>query len=326
MTQVSTQFQGVSVLVTGGCGFIGSHLVAALNAAGARVTVLDNLRNGTRSNLAGLSYNVLVVDADVRDPVAVRAAIVAEPPRYVFHLAANASVPASVDDPAYDFETNTAGTFVLLDALRGAAEVEKVVIASSGAVYGEPARLPIREGDSTIPISPYGASKLAAEVVGQTMSRVYRLPVVVARLFNCYGPRMPRFVLLDLFRKLQQSPTRLELLGSGKQVRDFTYVDDTVAGLLTLATKGLLGEVYNVSSGVSWSVRELADQVIAAVGLTGRTEVTTTGSSWAGDAQQWEVVIEKLVTLGYQPSVALSDGVMRTLAWYESVHGLVAPK
>jgi len=150
--------------------------------------------------------------------------------------------------------------------------------------------------------------------------RVYEMPVVIARLFNAYGPRMARFVVLDFLRKLASDATRLEVLGTGKQVRDFTYVADTVQGLLLLARRGAPGESYNVSSGANYSVTELAHRLIAVRGLTGKTAIAYTGTSWVGDAQRWEVSIEKLRALGYTPACTLDEGLRRTQEWFDQIN------
>jgi UDP-glucose 4-epimerase len=311
---------GTAVLVTGGCGFIGSHLVEALVAQQAKVWVLDNLQAGMPSNLAAVRDRVNLMLGDVRDPSCVKHIIGLSRPRYVFHLAANASVPGSVENPAYDFETNSAGTFVLLNALRGQADCAKIVLASSGAVYGQPDNFPIAENCPENPISPYGASKACAETIARMFCRVYDLPVVTARIFNTYGPRMARFVVLDFLRKLRHNSTLLEVLGDGQQKRDFTFVTDTVQGLLLLAERGLVAEAYNLSSGCSVSVTEVAQILIAALGLAGQTRITYTGSSWVGDAQRWEVSIAKLSRLGYKPSVTLTEGLAQTIRWFQRSH------
>jgi UDP-glucose 4-epimerase len=307
----------VRVLVTGGCGFIGSHLVEALVGRGAVVWVLDNLRAGSQNNLQAVQHQVEVVVGDVRDAACVKSVVAASRPRYVFHLAANASVPGSVDEPAYDFETNSAGTFTLFNALQGRDGCAKIVLASSGAVYGQPQTFPISEAYPIDPISPYGASKAGAEVSARMFHRVYGLPVVIARIFNTYGPRMARFVMLDFLRKLQRDPTVLEVLGDGQQKRDFTYVADTVGGLILLAEQGSACQAYNLSSGRSVSVTEMAHTLIAELGLTDRTRITYTGNSWRGDAQRWEVAIAKIAELGYTPQVALEEGLARTIAWFQ---------
>lgn len=306
------------ILVTGGCGFIGSHLVEALVAQGARVWVLDNLQAGKLENLLAVQDAVEIEIGDVRDAARVREIVGRCRPQVVFHLAANASVPGSVEDPAYDFETNSAGTFVLLDALRGQGERAKIVLASSGAVYGQPNSFPITEAYAQSPISPYGASKACAETIARMFCQVYGLPVVVARIFNTYGPRMARFVVLDFLRKLQQYPSVLEVLGDGQQKRDFTFVSDTVQGLLLLAERGVAAEAYNLSSGASVSVTEVAHKLIAALGLADQTRITYTGKSWTGDAQRWEVSIDKLSRLGYTPAVDLEGGLWKTIEWFRT--------
>lgn len=312
-------WQEAPVLVTGGCGFIGSHLVEALAALGARVWVLDNLKAGALDNLRAVQDAVQVEIGDVRDAARVTAVLERSRPQIVFHLAANASVPGSVDDPVYDFETNSAGTFNLLNALRELNTGARVVLASSGAVYGQPELFPITEEALVDPISPYGASKAGAELMARVFTRLFGVPVVIARIFNTYGPRMARFVVLDFLRKLQRDPSSLEILGNGEQTRDFTYVSDTVQGLLLLAERGCPGEAYNISSGSSTSVTDVAQTLITALGLAGRTRITYTGSSWPGDAQRWEVAIGKLSGLGYAPHVNLENGLINTIEWFQAL-------
>jgi UDP-glucose 4-epimerase len=313
-----SDLEGSRVLVSGGCGFIGSHLVEHLVARGAAVWVLDNLQAGTPNNLTAVRNQVELVIGDVRDPNCVKRVVGLSRPAYVFHLAANASVPGSVEDPAYDFETNSAGTFALFDALREYGRSEKVILASSGAVYGQPQIFPITEEQPWDPISPYGASKVCAETIARMFFRVYGLPVASARIFNTYGPRMARFVMLDFLRKLRHNPNALEILGNGQQTRDFTFVTDTVQGLLLLAERGLMAEAYNLSSGCSVSVTEVAQMLIGALGLTGETRITYTGNSWTGDAQRWVVSIEKISRLGYLPAVDLKNGLEKTIQWYQT--------
>lgn len=311
-------WKNTSILVTGGCGFIGSHLVEALVAQGASVRVLDNLQAGKLENLQTVRGAMEVEIGDVRDATRVREVVDRCRPQVVFHLAANASVPGSVEDPAYDFETNSAGTFVLLDALRGHKEQTKIILASSGAVYGQPDAFPITESYAQSPISPYGASKTCAETVARMFFHVYGLRVTIARIFNTYGPRMARFVVLDFLRKLQRNPNELEILGDGQQKRDFTFVTDTVQGLLLLAERGLAAEAYNLSSGSSVSVTEIAHKLIATLGLADQTHITYTGNSWIGDAHRWEVSIDKLSRLGYLPEVTLEGGLAKTIQWFKT--------
>ena len=279
--------------------------------------VLDNLKAGSLTNLASVSNSVQIQIGDVRDARCVTDLLSRSRPDFVFHLAANASVPGSVEDPVYDFETNNLGTFTVLTALREVAPRSRVVLASSGAVYGQPQAFPITESTPVDPISPYGASKAGAEFTSRVFCRVFDMPVVAARIFNTYGPRMARFVVLDFLRKLRRDPSVLEILGNGEQKRDFTYVSDTVQGLLLLAEQGCPAEAYNLCSGSSVSVTEVAHAVIAALDLTGTTQLAYTGSSWPGDAQRWEVDIEKIRCLGYAPQVMLAEGLTRTIQWFQ---------
>lgn len=313
-------WNGLPVLITGGAGFIGSHLVENLTAAGACVTVFDNLSHGAYANLNGTNAKLIV--GDVCHTAEIEAAIEQIRPRVVFHLAANASVPASVKDPAFDFQVNSVGTFNLLDVLRRVGGCESFVLASSGAVYGQPTEFPIRETAPLRPISPYGASKLNAEVTARMYLDIYNIPTVTARLFNTYGPRMARFVILDFLRKLQHNPDELEILGDGRQVRDFTFVSDTVQGLRILAESGVPGQAYNISSGGSCSVTDLAQLLLQVRGLAGRTKLRYSGSSWAGDAQHWEVDIAKISSMNYQPRVELTAGLLTTACWFDRLRDI----
>jgi len=315
----SEAMSGKDVLVTGGCGFIGSHLTERLVADGAIVTVLDNLDGGCAENLDAVRDAVTLIVGDTRDRDDVEAALLRSEPDVVYHLAANASVPGSVEDPAHDFEANVVGTFVLLDMLRTLEMKPRVVLASSGAVYGQPDRFPITEDFPLKPISPYGFSKLCAEQVVHMFLDIYGIPTVIARIFNAYGPRAPRYIVYDFLMKLRRDPTHLEILGNGLQQRDFTYVTDTVAGLVLLAEKGTPGEAYNVSSGQNHSVTELATMLVDILGLS-NVEFHYTGSSWAGDAQYWQVDTSKLRGLGYAPQVELMEGLRRTEEWFRATY------
>ncbi len=308
------------VLVTGGAGFIGSHLVERLVELEAQVSVLDNLQAGHWSNLARVQGRFAPLEGDIRQATEVRRWVARSRSEVVFHLAANASVPGSVKEPLYDFETNCGGTVNLLEALRLAGGCQKFILASSGAVYGQPSVFPIREEAALQPISPYGASKQAAEIETHLYGMVYGLPVLTARLFNAYGPRMARFVILDFLRKLHNNSANLEILGNGQQIRDFTYVSDTVSGLLLLAERGTNGEAYNLSSGVTHSIKELAELLLAQLGLSGRTTLAYTGQSWVGDAQRWEVDLTKIDALGYRAAVGLEEGLAEVIEWFRRTY------
>lgn len=316
------EYFGKKVLVTGGAGFIGSHLVEALVKQGAKVTVLDNLSAGTWDNLKAVWQKVDTIEGDIRDATLLEELVKRVSPQVVFNLAANASVPGSVENPRYDFETNCSGSLLLLDVLRKHCPDTRFILSSSAAVYGEPGPHPIREEETPLePISPYGASKLAAEVECRIFHSVYGIPVVIARLFNTYGPRMPRFVVLDFLKKLKKNPRSLEILGDGSQTRDFSFVDDTVMGLMLTASRGEAGKAYNIASGISISVDSLAHRLLEILQMSSPTGIHNSHKSWVGDARLWNVDISMIRGIGYTPHVSLNEGLERMIRWFESVYG-----
>jgi len=284
-------------------------------SAGAIVRVLDSLADGTLDNLAESAAHIEFIKGDLLDGEGLKAAM--DGVEIVFHLAANASVPRSVRDPNRDFRCNAVGTLNLLQAMR-TASVQACVVASSGAVYGQPNDFPITEEHPLHPISPYGASKMAVEALCEAFHASFGMPVRIARVFNTYGPRQPRFVMYDFYRKLRADPTHLEILGDGTQVRDYCYVDDTVDALLRL---GQLDDgpctAFNVSSGHSYTVVDVAQALISIMGLK-HVQISFTGSSWAGDAKRWEVSINKLVQhTRYMPQYNLTCGLSRFVEWFD---------
>lgn len=306
-------YKGESVLVTGGAGFIGSHLCDSLRNLGANVSVVDDLSSGKKENIEGIE----LFQGDIRSSEFISEILLKKKPKFIFHLAANASVPVSVQNPVYDFSVNASGTISLLESVKKHLIKTKIILASSGAVYGEPKVLPVKESSQIQPISPYGTSKVCAEEISSLFSRMFEVPVVVGRIFNSYGPRMPRFVIFDFLNKLKNDPTKLEILGNGKQERDFTYVSDTVSGLLTVGSHGTPGETYNIATGRSYTVKNLAETMLNILGLN--ASINFTGESWLGDAQVWQVDITKLKNLGYVPKTTLDVGLKETINWFNSI-------
>ncbi|HEY2945003.1 MAG TPA: SDR family NAD(P)-dependent oxidoreductase, partial [Vicinamibacteria bacterium] len=249
-------------VVTGGAGFIGSHLVERLLRDGARVRVLDNFSEGTRANLAfprELRRRLEVVRGDVTDLDTVRRAI--RGARYVYHQAAMRSVPRSVKDPLGANENNVTGTLHVLEAARR-AKVARVVYASSSSVYGDAPELPKREDQTPSPISPYAVSKYADELYANMWTKLYGVETVGLRYFNVYGPRqdprseyaavIPRFIVWGL------KGTSLEVHGDGEQSRDFTYIDNVVDANLAAATAPKApGEAFNVGCGSRISLNDI---------------------------------------------------------------------
>ncbi len=300
-------WSGMPVLVTGGAGFIGSHLVDHLVARGARVRVLDNLQAGSEKNLAARDQIDLRI-ADLRDPDPVAGAV--DGCEVVFHVGANASVPASVDDRAYDFQSNTLGTYHVADAAVRFG-VRRIVYASTAAVYGPPQYTPVDEKHPLNPISPYGASKTASERLLSGYAHTFDFELAIVRIFNTYGPRQPRYVAYDLMMKLARNPKRLEVLGTGDQKRDYSYIDDTVGALILAGeTPAEQPEVFNIAGGRTVSIRELVALILHTLKLED-TEVIYGLPSWKGDIEVLSGDISKLKALGWRPSVTLEEGLRR---------------
>jgi len=305
--------RGRDVLVTGGAGFIGSHLVDRLVELGARVTVLDNLSFGRKENVnpaANLLEHDVTDYSQVKEDVRGRELII--------HLAASATTKESSmgwNDPFFDYRVNALGTLHLLRAAAELAHRPKIVYASTAAVYGIPERVPVDESHATRPISPYGVSKLAGEKYCYAYWHEHALDVVTVRIFNTYGPRQTRYVMFDLLAKLHGCPERLEVLGDGEQVRDYCYVSDTIDGLLIAAQEGLPGSVLNVASGEPVVIRELVGRMLKIAGLDGRTEVCYTGHTWKGDIPKLLGDSTKLRQLGFEPRVSLEEGLRQLNDW-----------
>jgi len=300
---------GRKVLVTGGSGFLGSHLVRALLARGEVVTVLD--RSG-RAPCEGVRVEAVdLLEADL-------AALLAEG-RYerVFHLAGNVAVPFSVEHPDRDFALNAVATVRLLEALRRASPRTRLLLTSTAAVYGEAHEGPCAESQRPAPVAPYGASKWVAECYAELFARQYGLATTRARIFSMYGPGLRTQVVFDLIAKLQARPDRLEVLGDGQQVRDFLYVEDAVAALLRIADRAAHeGEVINVASGTPVTIAELARAVADACGLS--PEIAFVGDEGPGRSKRWIADITRLDALGDRSLVPLDEGLARTVAWYRT--------
>ena len=313
-------WNGQNVLVTGGAGFIGSHLVEQLVAAGAAVTVVDNLCSGHRENLDKIEGQIELHVLDICE-LEWEPLLVDNSYDVIFHMAANAYVPPSVERPAWDYQINLEGTFRLLEALRKIKWSGALIYASSAAVYGNPMRMPIREEDPTLPISPYGVAKLAAERYVAVYSRLYGLRAASLRLFSVYGPRQRKQVVYDLIEKIRQNPSELFIYGDGTQVRDFNYVGDTARAVMLAAERGSLqGDVYNVASGRECSIQELAEKLCCTLDV--QPKFVYSGSVRPGDPEKWSVDISRLAALGYRPQVSLDEGLRQTVEWYQSTCGL----
>jgi UDP-glucose 4-epimerase len=296
----------VRALVTGGAGFIGSHLVDALIAQGDEVTVVDHL-NRTVNLEGALSRGARLVRGDVTDVATMLSAFAVARPEAVYHLAAQIDVRRSVEDPSTDAHQNVGGTAAVLEAAR-AAGARRVVLASTAGVYGDPARLPIAEREPVAPLSPYGASKAAAESYLSLFSRLYDVSTLSLRMSNVYGPRQNphgEAGVVAIFCSAAAEERPVTVFGDGSQTRDFVYVEDVVEGFAAAGRSDARGAI-NLSTGVETSLVELA----AALGL--KTE--------AGPARLGEISRSSLdpssaaQRLGWAARTPLAEGLRRTLA------------
>ena len=292
-------------LVTGGAGFIGSHLVRRLSARGP-VTVLDDFSSGKKENMEGLPCTVLT--GSILDAAALAEACSGV--SHVFHLAALVSVPESVSHPARCHQINVEGTRRVLTAA-AAAGARRLVLASSCAVYGDEPTMPKTETSPTAPASPYAESKIA----GEKLCAQSQLPAVALRFFNVYGPRQdprgPYAAAVPRFLEAARAGTPLTIFGDGHQTRDFVYVEDVTAALEHAALSPTLSGVYNVASGQSVSVLRLAELILALTGL--RSEIRY-GPARAGDILHSSASIEKIRATGWNPSFDLSAGLQKILS------------
>lgn len=246
-------------LVTGGAGFIGSHLVEALVTSGACVRILDDFSTGAWANIAHMLEHIEVVEADVRDRDAVRK--VMQGVDRVCHLAALVSVPKSIEDPGLSFSINVQGTQIVLDEARKAG-VDRVVLASSAAVYGASMHLPLEEGACPDPLSPYGLDKLQAEQLGRMYANLYGMPVTALRFFNVFGPRQdpssPYSGVISIFIRRMLNGETVTIFGDGGQTRDFIYVKDLVHAISLAIHDDTPGfQLFNVGTGKQSSINEL---------------------------------------------------------------------
>jgi UDP-glucose 4-epimerase len=301
--------------VTGGAGFIGSHLVETLIGHGAEVvTVVDSLSTGRLSNLSAVASEISIEKLDI---VVEDLGPVLRQHRFdtVFHLAGNAHVNHSVDDPRMDMEKNIMGTFRVLEAVRSHSPDTRVVFTSSATVYGEGVRTPILEDDPKLPESPYGVSKLTCEHYLRLFARLYGLRTATARLFSVYGPRLRKQAVYDFMVKLNRDSDELFLHGDGTQVRDMNHVLNVTDALLIIAREAKLeGETYNVASGEAVTIRTLAESVCEAMGLSPR--LVFSGEVRPGETQRWFPDHTKLLGLGYENRLSLSEGLRNTVDWF----------
>lgn len=316
------------VLVTGACGFLGSHLVERLAECG--VEVVACVRPGSHNELGSRKEiadggRVRMCHADVRDPESVGRAM--EGADAVVHLAAQVSIPYSCEHPAEVVENNTLGSLNVLMAARK-HNVQKVVMTSTSEVYGTPQYVPMDERHPRQARSPYGASKIAADALAMSFHQSFALPVVIIRPFNTYGPRQSDRAIIPTL--IAQALTRNEVeVGNTSATRDFTYVSDTVEGIVCgLQSEEAVGREINLGTGADISIADLADKVIRLVGRGNRVKSVEHRKRPSGSEIQRLVSDNRLAAklLGWQPKVPLDEGLKKTIAWVKQSIALYHPE
>ena len=312
-----------SYLITGGAGFIGSHLAEELVRRGERVRVADSFITGRRENLAHLP-GVELVEGDLADLAVAQQAV--KGVDYVLHQAAIPSVPRSVEDPITSNRANIDASLNVLVAARD-AKVRRVVYAGSSSAYGNAPTLPKVETMATAPLSPYALQKLVAEQYCQMFTQLYGLETVTIRYFNVFGPRQdpssPYSGVISLFIRALVERRQPTIYGDGEQTRDFTYVANVVDGVLRACTAtNASGEVINVATGGRISLNRLFG---ALKDLTGSSVEPVYAAERAGDVRDSQADISKARTLlGYEPTVSLEQGLEKTVDWFRSTHTTAA--
>jgi UDP-glucose 4-epimerase len=276
------------------------------------VRVVDNLSSGRVGNIEHhLDANdIELIAGDLKDPQTTLKAV--EGVDVVFHFAANPEVRTSTTNPEIHFSENIVATFNLLEAMRRKG-VKELVFASSSSVYGEPEEIPVDENALIRPVSVYGASKAACEALIHAYAKLYGVKAVVLRYANVVGPRLRHGVVWDFVNKLLKNPAELEILGDGRQVRSYIYIDDTIEATITAWRKTETGyEVYNIASEDWITVDEVADEVIKAMGLNSVKKVykpVLHGVGWLGDVKKIALKIDKVKKLGFKPAMNSREAV-----------------
>jgi len=308
--------QSMKVMVTGGAGFIGSHLVDELVRRGKQVVVYDNLATGFLRHLdiARSSGRVQFVQGDILDSAGLTAAM--DGASTVFHLAANADVRGGITDTFVDLEQNVLGTHRVLEAMRAVGTTE-IVFTSSATVYGEPNLFPTPEGYAPLQTSLYGASKLAAESLIQAYGEYFGIRSIAFRFVSWIGERYSHGVVYDFVDKLRNNPAELEILGDGKQEKSYLHVEDGVRGMfLALERIAETKSVINLGHVEYMNVTDLADIVCEEMGLREVSYRYTGGiRGWLGDSPFVHLDISKISQAGFRPLISIEEGIRRTVRY-----------
>jgi UDP-glucose 4-epimerase len=315
-----------NVLVTGGAGFIGSNLALKLLEQGKNVTILDNLSSGFLSNVS-THKNLEIINGDIRDIELVNKLV--KDNDIVFHLAefipnssnygAGHVIKFSVENPLIDFDVSAKGTLVVLDSVK--QYKKRLVFTSTAAVYGL-YNENISEDFKLRPISPYGVSKICAEQYINLYNRIYDTRSTIFRLFNVYGPNQRKYVMYDTLIKLKNDPKKLELFGTGKEQRDFIYINDVVDALIFASINdSTIGEVINIGTGKATSIERLVKLMVKKMELD--TEIIFKGTSWKGDVSLLVSNNSKLLNFGFKPKIKLDKGLDYFINWFKKSGSIV---
>jgi UDP-glucose 4-epimerase len=298
------QLEAKRIFVTGGAGFIGSHLCKKLSDSTRKLTVYDNLSSGKIENVKHLP-KVRFVKGDILDLKKLGSQEKAD---LIVHLAAQVVVPYSMENPVEDFETNARGTLNVLEKAR--KDDARVVFTSSAAVYGNPTKLPTPEEYGFNPTSCYGLSKVVGEEYCNMYSKQYGLNITILRLANAYGPRC-HGVISDFLDKLNRNPEKLEIIGTGLQSRDFVHVSDVVEAFkLAAVSQEAIGKTYNIGFGATTKIIDLAKIILKIMNLSEKTAITTTNVPWKGDINTiWFDVNKVKKELKWTPKIRLEDNL-----------------
>src|SRR4030095_13636234 len=308
------------ILVTGGAGFIGSHLVEKLLAVGHEVVILDDFNDFydpqiKRANIADFAKNVTVCHVDLRESDSVRTVFRREKADAIVHLAARAGVRPSIQHPRLYYDTNVIGTLHLLEAAR-VTGVERVIFASSSSVYGASKTVPFSEDQHlTKTLSPYGATKIAGEFLCSTYSHLYKMRVVALRYFTVYGARQRPDLAIHQFTRRINAGQPIDQFGDGSTRRDYTYIDDVIQGTMAaLAYDGPLYDVFNLGEDQTIPLKELMSAIENALGK--KAEINKLPEQ-AGDMPVTYADISKArKLLGYNPTTKLSEGLLKFVEWF----------
>lgn len=304
-----------SYLVTGGAGFIGSHIVQNLLQKDQRVRILDNFSTGKKENLSGFLDDIEILEGDLRDPSAVNKAV--QNIDFIFHEAAFVSVSQSMQEPKKCYDINVNGTENLIEEARKAG-VQRIVVASSAAVYGEPESIPLSEDNKKRPLSPYAASKIINEIYADMYTRSFGIEVTVLRYFNVFGPRQAPdseyAAAIPIFIRRLLTDKTIVIYGDGKQTRDLIFVHDVVrANLLAAETTGAAGKIYNICTGIETSIQQLVDALRVFFPEAAPTQYAPPR---AGDIFR-SVGNPSFAKneMGFQPKTTLTEGLSQTVGW-----------